>query len=170
MGRKPKLDNATWEWVKTLYEVEKKSWETIVGELDKKGIEISRVALSERYKNESAAKKPSKTRKSRGSQPRKSTPDKGNNLPAEVEKLTVENNEIRRRLGLLEGVVEMLVKKEVQPTAGTLDTFAICPSCGEKSKSVKSHWERRFYCRNKECERKTFIAPLKPVEELKEEV
>lgn len=169
MGRKPKLDNATWEWAKKSYEVEKKSWKTIVEELNDRGIEISRPALSERYRKEGEARKPSKPRQLPGSQPRRPTPPKGNNLPDEVKKLTTDNIELRRRVNLLEGVVELLVKKEIDPTVGTLDTFAICPACGEKSKSVKSHWERRFYCRNKECERKTFIAPVKEVEEVKEE-
>jgi hypothetical protein len=162
VGRKPKLDEATWEWAKNQFNAEKKSWEDIAEALGDRGIKISRVALSKRYNNElTAAKKPA--RKPRGDNSgKKKLPGKNDKLRVEMEKLTEENLALQRRLGLLEGVVEMLVKKEVQPTVGALDTFAVCPSCGEKSKSVKSHWERRFYCRNKECERKTFIAPLKP--------
>lgn len=165
MGRKPLLDETTWEWAKNQFNAQKKSWEDIADDLTARGMKISRVALSKRYNNErTAAKKPAGKPKENGPQ-KKKLPGKNDKLRIEMEKLTETNLGIQRRIGLLEGVVELLVKKEVDPKAGTLDTFAICPSCGEKSKSVKSHWERRFYCRNKECERKTFIAPLKEVEE-----
>ena len=163
-----KVNDSTWQECLDRHEGrfdEKKwGWKNIAKWLkEEKDISISNVALWKRYKKEHPEVNPGqgkevnpKSKKVNPDEGKKSTP-KGKKVNPGMELIIEENKGLKQRLSLLEGIVDLLVKKEVEPQ-GKLIGMATCPACGEVSKSVKSHFERRFYCRNKECTRKTFIA------------
>ena len=143
--------------------------------LIEKGIKISRVALSERYRKEITSDESSEKDQPQTQPKRKDSHPKRRNLPVEVENLTKqieqltgENETLKQRLTFLEDLVKSVIGDRIPKPKLDNSTKAKpvskhnykanCPVCGKVSRVLKSRTEGRFYCKNPKCKRNTFCS------------